>query len=63
VSLASKYLQKANLPSISITDTTNKSTHPFIGSLTANGHTITVNRQTLKDVGLNTVYRFRGTCT
>lgn len=63
VALANKYLQTVNLPSISITDTTNRKTHPFIGSLEADGHTITVNRQTLKDVGLNTVYRFRGTCT
>lgn len=63
ISLANKYLQTANLPSILIDDTTNRETHPFIGSLEANGHTITVNRQTLKDVGLDTVYRFKGTCT
>lgn len=51
------------IPNISVSDTTSASTHPFVGDITASGHTITVTRKSLADVGLSTVYRYKGTKT
>jgi hypothetical protein len=51
------------IPSITVSDTTDASTHPFVGDITSSGHTITVTRKSLADVGLSTVYKYKGTKT
>jgi hypothetical protein len=57
------YNNLTNKPSVSITDTTDATTKPIIGDITASGHTITVSRIGLDDLGLATVYRYKGTVT
>lgn len=57
------YNNLTNKPSVSITDTTSATTKPIIGDITASGHTITVSRLGLEDLGLATVYRYKGTVT
>ncbi len=51
------------IPSITVNDSTDASTHPFVGDITSSGHTITVTRKSLADVGLSTVYKYKGTKT
>lgn len=60
VALEDKYLQTADLPEVLVVDNEYDDTHPFVGTFSASGHTITVTRKTLADIGLNTVYRFKG---
>lgn len=57
------YDNLSNTPSISVSDSTDHSTHPFVGDITSEGHTITVTRKSLADVGLSTVYKYKGTKT
>ena len=45
------------IPSINITDTDTK---PIIGDITADGHTITVSRIGLYDLGLASAYKYKG---
>ena len=39
------------------------SSSPFIGGISVNGHSISITRKTLADVGLSTVYNYKGTKT
>lgn len=48
------------VPNITITDTTDATTKPIVGDITANGHTITVSRIGLNDLGLASAYKYQG---
>lgn len=54
---------KKDIPNLSIVDSTSDSTHPLIGDVTVSGHTITLHRKSLADIGLSTVYKYKGTKT
>lgn len=46
-----------SVPNISVTDT---GTDPIIGDITASGHTLTVTRIGLDDLGLASAYKYKG---
>ena len=48
------------IPNITITDTTSATTKPIIGDITVSGHTITVSRIGLDDLGLASAYKYKG---
>lgn len=58
-----EYAYKKDIPNLSIVDTTSDSTYPLIGDVTVSGHTITLHRKSLADIGLSTVYKYKGTKT
>jgi hypothetical protein len=49
-----------SIPGISITDT---GTKPIVGDITASGHTVTVTRIGLDDLGLASAYKYKGSVT
>jgi hypothetical protein len=54
------------IPNINLTDSTvveSGYTYPVIGDISVSGHDITIVRKSLKDLGLNTVYKYKGTVT
>lgn len=48
------------IPEISITDNTSATDKPIVGDITASGHTITVSRLGLDDLGLASAYKYKG---
>ena len=52
------------IPNLNLTDSTVTEagyTYPVIGDISVSGHDITIVRKSLKDLGLNTVYKYKGT--
>lgn len=62
--IADTYLKIANEAQLSIDKNgTYDSSSPFIGGISVNGHSISITRKTLADVGLSTVYNYKNTVT
>jgi hypothetical protein len=54
------------IPDLSLKDNTTKQdgvTYPVIGDINVNGHEIQIVKKSLSDLGLNTVYKYKGTKT
>jgi hypothetical protein len=58
------YENFTNVETLSVVDEqVGDSTYPFVGGIEVDDHQITVARKSLADVGLSTVYKYRGTKT
>jgi hypothetical protein len=52
-----------SVPNITVTDTTDSTTKPIVSDITASGHTVTVSRIGLDDLGLASAYKYKGSVT
>ena len=61
--IVSTYLKKADEAGLSISTNNGEynGSSPFIGGISVSGHGISITRKTLADVGLSTVYNYKGT--